>query len=124
MVKKRRFVDEFGASNGRTEIETDVRSTVIEILTGIFCPSCHQELVIPSFAGNMALLEAVRLQSRALGAELQCRACGHVFVYRTTESTPPKPHLEQTGDLLTDIERALNESNASVDRQVDHETEV
>lgn len=80
--------------------------------------------MIPSFAGNMALLEAVRLQSRALGAELQCRGCGHVFVYRTTESAPPKPHLGQSGDLLGDIESAINETNAGVEPQIDHETEV
>lgn len=60
--------------------------------TGIFCPSCHNEVLTHPGLAPIVLLTVVHLQASRLGVDVECSECGRRFLYRSTAG-PPAPHL-------------------------------
>lgn len=52
----------------------------------IHCPTCTRRIEIPVGLCGQRLIDTILLQSERLGAELECRECGHRFVYQRPSS--------------------------------------
>ncbi len=50
--------------------------------TGIHCPLCGEEVILPDESWSRELMQAIELRSDAQGTHIECRYCLHSFTYR------------------------------------------